>query len=115
MLKMRRLKNPDTCRQIMEKTSWKGAWKGISFGLASGVITTLGMMVGIDATTNSRLAVLASILAIAIADSFSDSVGIHISEESEGKKSKRGLDCHNLHACVQVHICHELYCTCTAA
>jgi len=73
---------------LMENASWKGAWKGISFGLASGVITTLGMMVGIDATTNSKLAVLASILAIAIADSFSDSVGIHISEESEGKNPK---------------------------
>ncbi len=66
----------------------KSAWKGVSFGLASGVMTTLGMMVGVDATTNSKLAVLASIMAIAIADSFSDSVGIHISEESEGKSRR---------------------------
>jgi len=56
--------------------------KGFSFGLASGVITTLGMMVGIHSSTHSKLAVLGGIIAIAIADAFSDAVGIHISEES---------------------------------
>lgn len=58
---------------------------GFSFGLTSGIITTLGLMVGLEAGTNSRLAVLGGILTIAIADSFSDAMGIHISEESEGK------------------------------
>jgi VIT1/CCC1 family predicted Fe2+/Mn2+ transporter len=56
--------------------------KGIGFGLTSGVITTLGMMVGLTATTHSDLAVIGGIIAIAIADAFSDAVGIHISEES---------------------------------
>ncbi len=57
--------------------------KGIGFGLTSGVITTLGMMVGLNASTHSRIAVIGGIIAIAIADAFSDAVGIHISEESE--------------------------------
>ncbi len=57
--------------------------KGISFGLTSGIITTLGMMVGLHAGTNSKLAVLGGVLMIAIADAFSDALGIHISEESE--------------------------------
>ena len=57
--------------------------KGISFGLTSGIITTLGMMVGLQSGTHSRLAVLGGILTIAIADAFSDALGIHISEESE--------------------------------
>ena len=56
---------------------------GLSFGLTSAVITTLGLIVGLDASTNSKLAVLGGILVIAIADAFSDALGIHVSEESE--------------------------------
>jgi len=56
---------------------------GISFGLTSAIITTLGLMVGLNSSTNSRLVVLGGILTIAIADAFSDALGIHISEESE--------------------------------
>ncbi|NHJ12259.1 MAG: hypothetical protein EAX95_01215 [Candidatus Thorarchaeota archaeon] len=61
--------------------------KGLSFGLTSGVITTLGMIVGVNATTSSHLAVMAAIVAIAIADAFSDAVAMHVSEESEGVHS----------------------------
>jgi len=62
--------------------------KGLSFGLTSGVITTLGMVVGVNASTSSRLAVIAGIVAIAIADAFSDAVAMHVSEESEGIHSR---------------------------
>ena len=55
--------------------------KGLGFGLTSGIITTLGLMVGLYSTTNSSLVVIGGILAIAIADSLSDALGIHISEE----------------------------------
>lgn len=58
---------------------------GFSFGLTSGVITTLGLMVGLNSGTHSRIAVIGGILTIAIADSFSDALGIHFSEESEDK------------------------------
>jgi vacuolar iron transporter family protein len=63
--------------------------KGISFGLTSGIITTLGMMIGLHSGTHSKLAVLGGILTIAIADAFSDALGIHISEESENVHSNR--------------------------
>ena len=56
---------------------------GFSFGLTSAVITTLGLMVGLSSGTHSQLAVIGGILTIALADSFSDALGIHISEESE--------------------------------
>lgn len=59
---------------------------GLCFGITSGIITTMGLMVGLDVGTNSRLAVLGGILTIAIADSFSDALGIHMSVES-GKSS----------------------------
>jgi len=61
---------------------------GFSFGITSAVITTLGLMVGLYSSTNSRLVVVGGILMIAIADAFSDSLGIHISEESEGRHTK---------------------------
>jgi len=42
-------------------------------------------MVGINSGTRSRIAVIGAILTIAIADAFSDALGIHISEEAENK------------------------------
>ena len=63
--------------------------KGLGFGLTSGVITTLGLIVGLDASTGSRLAVIAGILVIAIADALSDAMGIHIAEETADKTTFR--------------------------
>jgi VIT1/CCC1 family predicted Fe2+/Mn2+ transporter len=64
---------------------------GLSFGLTSAIITTLGLMVGIYSGTRSRPAVLGAILIIAIADALSDSLGIHMSEESENKHTPREI------------------------
>lgn len=64
---------------------------GFSFGLTSGIITTLGLMVGLNSGTHSGLVVIGGILTIAIADSFSDALGIHMSEESEGVHSDREI------------------------
>ncbi len=64
---------------------------GFSFGLTSGVITTLGLMVGLHSGTHSELVVLGGILTIAIADAFSDALGIHVSEEAEGKHTEREI------------------------
>ena len=64
---------------------------GLCFGLPSGVITTLGLMVGLYSSTRSELVVIGGILTIALADSLSDSMGIHISQESENNKNKREI------------------------
>jgi len=64
---------------------------GFSFGLTSGVITTLGLMVGLHSGTHSKLAVMGGILTIAIADAFSDALGIHVSQESQNRHSKRSI------------------------
>jgi vacuolar iron transporter family protein len=61
---------------------------GISFGLTSGTITTLGLITGLNAATSSREAVIGGIITIAVADAFSDSLGIHIAEESKSKTRK---------------------------
>lgn len=65
--------------------------KGMGFGLTSGAITTLGIIVGLHAGTHSRLAVLAGMMVLAIADALSDAVGIHISEEAEGEHGTREI------------------------
>jgi len=64
---------------------------GFSFGLTSGIITTLGLLIGLNSSTSSKIVVIGGILTIAIADAFSDALGIHISEESENKHTSREI------------------------
>ena len=59
---------------------------GFSFGTTSGIITTLGLIVGLNAGTRSALAVLGGILSIAVADGLSESTAMHISKKSESKR-----------------------------
>jgi VIT1/CCC1 family predicted Fe2+/Mn2+ transporter len=65
--------------------------KGVGFGLTSGVITTVGVIVGLHAGTHSRLAVLAGMIVLAIADALSDAIGIHVSEEAEGEHATKEI------------------------
>ena len=53
------------------------------FGITSGILTTIGLLVGMNAATDSRLAVVAGILVIAMADSLSDSFGMYLSKLGE--------------------------------
>ena len=64
---------------------------GLCFGLTSGIITTLGLIVGLHSGTGSKLVIIGGILTIAVADAFSDALGIHISEESENKHTAREI------------------------
>jgi VIT1/CCC1 family predicted Fe2+/Mn2+ transporter len=59
--------------------------------LTSGIITTLGLIVGLYSSTESKLVVIGGIFVIAIADALSDSMGIHISEEAEKKHPKKEI------------------------
>lgn len=56
---------------------------GFSFGVTSAIITTLGLIVGLNSSTHSLKVVISGILSIAIADAFSDAMGIHMAEEAE--------------------------------
>jgi len=68
----------------MPDRSLEHSWTtGITFGLTSATITTLGLMVGLHSFSGTKDVVLGGILTIAIADAFSDALGIHLSEESE--------------------------------
>lgn len=70
---------------MLRKASIK---KGFGFGLTSGIITTLGLMIGLYSTTKSSMIIIEGIIIIAIADAFSDALGMHISEESNSENSK---------------------------
>ena len=61
----------------------KGIRTGLFFGATSGVITTLGLITGLNAGTNCMTAVLGGIFVIAVADSMSDALGIHLAEEAD--------------------------------
>jgi len=63
--------------------------KGFSFGLTSGIITTLGLIVGLQSSTGSDIAVIGGVIVIAIADSLSDAFGVHISEEAENQHTNK--------------------------
>lgn len=65
--------------------------KGYSFGLTSGIITTLGLIVGLNSSTGSKVVVIGGIITIAIADALSDALGMHVSQESENKHSRRQI------------------------
>lgn len=64
---------------------------GFSFGLTSAIITTLGLIVGLHAGTHSKIAIMGGIFTIAIADAFSDALGIHVSQESQNKHSSKSI------------------------
>jgi vacuolar iron transporter family protein len=62
---------------------------GMGFGLTSATITTLGLMTGLESSTGSKLVLIGGILTIAVADSCSDALGVHVAKESEGNFSNK--------------------------
>ncbi len=61
---------------------------GLNFWATSGIITTLWLIIWLAFGSESRVLVIGWILTIAIADSLSDALWIHISEESKNKSHK---------------------------
>jgi VIT1/CCC1 family predicted Fe2+/Mn2+ transporter len=59
-----------------------------SFGATSAIVTSLAFIVGLSKNVNPKLTIIGSLLVIAIADNISDSLGIHIYQESDLKKPK---------------------------
>ena len=58
-----------------------------SFGATSAVITSLAFIIGLSSNPEPRLTIIGSLMVFAIADNISDSLGIHIYQESDLKKS----------------------------
>ncbi|UCD97176.1 MAG: hypothetical protein JSV35_03780 [Candidatus Bathyarchaeota archaeon] len=60
----------------------------VSFGLTTAVITSLGMIVGIQSATSSKLAVVAGLVVMAFTDGLSDAVSLHTAEEAEVQRGR---------------------------
>lgn len=59
------------------------------FGGTSAIVTSLALIIGLGLSANPKLAIISSLLIVALADNISDALGIHIYQESEGKKADR--------------------------
>lgn len=57
-----------------------------SFGTTSAIVTSLAFIVGLSG--NSKITIIVSLLVFAVADNISDSLGLHIFQESDLKKPK---------------------------
>jgi len=59
-----------------------------SFGATSAIITNLGLIAGLRTGEHAKIGIIGAMLAIALADNISDSVGIHVFQESECLETK---------------------------
>jgi VIT1/CCC1 family predicted Fe2+/Mn2+ transporter len=54
-----------------------------SFGATSAILASIALIVGLGSINGSKASVIGALLVIAIADNISDTLGIHIYQESE--------------------------------
>jgi ABC-type molybdate transport system permease subunit len=55
----------------------------VSFGAASAIVTSMGMIIGFAAGGISKPTIIAGLLVVGVADNVTDSLSIHIYQESE--------------------------------
>jgi adenylate cyclase class IV len=60
----------------------------LAFGITSGILTTVGVLIGVNSASGDRLAVIASVVAIAVADSWSDAFGMYTARVTERGSSR---------------------------
>src|SRR5438128_2345284 len=60
-----------------------------TFGITSGILTTVGVLVGVNTATASKLSVIAAVVAIAVADRCSDAFGMYLSRSAERGSTSR--------------------------
>jgi hypothetical protein len=55
----------------------------LSFGGPAAIVTSMGLIVGLDAATAAKAALIGSLLVIGLADNLTDSLSVHIYQEAE--------------------------------
>jgi VIT1/CCC1 family predicted Fe2+/Mn2+ transporter len=63
----------------------------LSFGGPAAIVTSMGLIVGLDAATTTKAAVVASLLVIGLADNLTDPLSVHIYQESERLADRRAF------------------------
>lgn len=67
------------------------AIRNFSFGGAAAILTSMGLIIGFDAVTATRATILAGLLIVALADNLTDSLSIHIYQESERLEPRKAF------------------------
>jgi VIT1/CCC1 family predicted Fe2+/Mn2+ transporter len=62
-----------------------------SFGTTAAIVTSMALIVGLDAATVSRATLLSGLLVVALADNLTDSISIHVYQESERLDRERAF------------------------
>jgi len=55
----------------------------VSFGGPAAIVTSTGLIVGLHTVTPQKTAIIGTLLLVALADNLTDSLGVHIYQESE--------------------------------
>ena len=63
----------------------------ISFGGTAALVMSMGLIVGLDAASAGTNAVLSSLLIVGIADNLTDSLSIHVYQESENLPAREAF------------------------
>jgi vacuolar iron transporter family protein len=59
-----------------------------SFGATSAIITNMALIAGLYTSAEAKISIIGGLLVIALADNVSDTLGIHIYQESEGMRTR---------------------------
>ena len=59
-----------------------------SYGGAAAIVTSVALVIGLDAATASKATIVSGLLIVALADNLTDSLSIHIDQESERLDSR---------------------------
>jgi len=65
--------------------------RSLSFGGPAAIVTSMGLIVGLNAATTTKAPVVASLLVIGLADNLTDSLSVHIYQESERLAHRRAF------------------------
>lgn len=70
---------------ITIRSSW------ISFGGTAAIVTSMGLILGLDAAAGSRQSIASALLIVALADNLSDSLSVHVYQEAEQLESREAF------------------------
>lgn len=57
--------------------------RNFGFGATAAIVTSIGLIIGFDAATATKATILSGLVIVAIADNLTDSLSVHIYQESE--------------------------------
>jgi hypothetical protein len=63
----------------------------LSFGAPAAIVTSMALIVGLDAATAAKAAIVGSLLVIGLADNLTDSLSVHIYQEAERLAHRQAL------------------------